>query len=93
MRKILDHLGKETGLVAYSSDVSRAAQIGAVDHALILDKELHHSVERRKEIDSLINSIRMTGGKVTIMSSMHESGKILEGFGKLAAILRFKMPK
>jgi protein pelota len=90
---VLDHLGKNTGLVSYASDAFLAAELGAVEHLLILDTELRTTIELRKKIDDLIKLVKNSRGKVTIMSSMHETGKIIEGFGRIVALLRFKLPK
>lgn len=93
VEEVLDHLGKNTGRVAYASDVFIAAEMGAVEHLLILDTELRTTIELRKKIDELIKSVKNSRGKVTIMSSMQETGKIIEGFGRIVAILRFRLPK
>ncbi|MCY3411197.1 MAG: mRNA surveillance protein pelota [Candidatus Heimdallarchaeota archaeon] len=93
VQEILDHLGRNTGLVAYAGDVVHAIEIGAVEKLLILDKELHKSPEERNKINRLMDDARTMRGFVSIMSSMHDNGKIIEGLGSIVAILRFPIPK
>lgn len=93
VNQVLEGLGKNNGLVVYASDVFQAAEIGAVENLLVLDTLLHQSVEQRAKIGELMDTVRISRGKVTIMSSEHDSGKIIEGLGNIVALLRYKMPK
>ncbi len=91
--EVLDNLGRNTGLVAYAEDVYKASEIGAIEHLLIHDSQLHQSVELRNRVSKLMDTVRSARGKVTIMSSSHSSGDIIAGFGNLVALLRYKVPK
>lgn len=93
LQQVMEHLGKNTGLVAYANDVYRAEKMGAIEHLMVLDTELHDTIEKRKKVQTLMDAVKSSRGKVTLMSSLHESGKIVDGFGKLIALLRYKIPK
>ncbi len=93
IQQVLEHIGKNTGLVAFGSDIIKAAEIGAVEYLLVLDTLFHETVETRKKLDNLIDIVQNNRGKIVIISSDFEAGDILKGFGKLAAILRFKLIK
>ena len=95
MAQVLETLGKDTGEIAYGFDVQKAIEMGAVDKLLVLDSQLHVSVERRQELETLITSAEQMGGKAILMSaSMDDSNKeILEGLGGVVALLRFPLPK
>lgn len=94
IKRVLEEIGKDTGLIAYGSDVIYAAEIGAVDHLLVLDSEFRESIAKREKIQGLIETVKENRGKSTLMSSMHENtGDILKGLGGIVALLRFKLPK
>ena len=86
VEKVLEHLGKDTGLVTYGKkEVTKAADAGAVSELLVSDKML-----RDKETDKIISSVEENGGSVHIISSTHESGEKLFNLGGFAALLRYK---
>ncbi|MHA2250003.1 MAG: mRNA surveillance protein pelota [Candidatus Kariarchaeaceae archaeon] len=93
IQRCLEEIGKNTGLIAYGSDVYTAADLGAIEYLLVLDTELRKSVEERAKIQTLIGLSKKTRSKSIIMSSMHDSGELLKGLGGIAALLRFKLPK
>lgn len=88
----LDHIGKNTGKIAYGSLIDKATELGAVEHLLILDSKMRGSVKDRNSIIKLIDLVEQNRGKVHIVSELHEIGELLKGFTGLIAILRFKLP-
>ena len=95
MSEVMERLGKDTGEIAYGSDIRRAAEMGAVETLLILDNQLHQSVDRRQEVEELISLVEQMGGKSVLMSASHDSSRkeMLEGFGGIIALLRYPLPK
>lgn len=69
-----------------------AAERGAIQTLLISDG-LFRSPDpnRRKKFVQLVEDVRSQGGEVAIFSSMHESGRQLNGLTGIAAILMFPM--
>ncbi len=94
VEEFLTRLAKETGTVTYGSDhVQNAAEMGAVETALILDREIKGlDPDARTKIDELIRAVRNGGGKLEILSSLLPPGERLKGFGGIVALLRFKIP-
>ena len=72
----------ETGL--------KALEYGAVETLLIVDNQLRlRDKEKRIQLDKFLKDVHKSGGKITIMSENHESGKQIEKFGGMVALLRF----
>ena len=92
MAKFIEHLGKEDGLCSYGIDeVESAAKMGAVEHLLVCDKLLRTSdIDQRERIEDTLNNTENQGGTVHILSTNAPTGKQLESYGKIAAILRFR---
>lgn len=87
MNKVLEEIGKTSNLVAYGkSDVENASNAGAVENLLVLDKMV-----RMEEIESIMNLVENTGGKVMVVSSEHEGGKQLEALGGITGLLRYSI--
>ena len=47
--------------------------------------------ESRKEIEEILNYTEKNRGQVHILSTMNPAGEQLENYGKIAAILRYKV--
>ncbi|KAK2713942.1 hypothetical protein QYM36_009735 [Artemia franciscana] len=72
--------------------VSVAAEALAVDTLLVTDNLFRSKdISERRRYVSLVDSVRSSGGKIRIFSSMHFSGEELAKFTGIAAILRFPM--
>ncbi|CAG8547189.1 13293_t:CDS:10 [Ambispora leptoticha] len=73
--------------------VSKAGELGAIG-TLMLSDELFRSADiaTRKQYISLVKSVRNSGGKVLIFSSLHVSGENLNQLTGVAAILNFPVP-
>ena len=77
---------KKSGNVSYGfADVETALTNGAVDHLLISDK-----LVRTNQAEKLLDLCQKNQSKFTIINSMHDAGKKLDGIGGVGALLRFK---
>ncbi|CAM8911506.1 unnamed protein product [Rhodiola kirilowii] len=73
--------------------VEKAIEMMAVETLLITDDLFKSSdVETRKKYINLVDSVKYSGGKSHIFSSMHVSGEQLAQLTGVAAILRFPLP-
>lgn len=89
MEKVMQELGKSSGLVEYGiSEVENALNLGAVEELLVLDKSL---LENREKIEELMKKCEEIKGNVNIFSAEHEAGKQLDGFGGVIALLRYRI--
>ncbi|KAJ9625810.1 Translation factor pelota [Taxawa tesnikishii (nom. ined.)] len=96
MDRFFDMLRKDDGRAWYGpKEVERAVEKGAVGRGggvLLISNALFRAqdVAVRKRWVTLVDKVRdEEGGEVRVLSSMHESGKRLEGLGGIAAILTF----
>jgi len=78
---------KKDGLAAYGKEeVKNALENGAVDRLLITDTLI------RKEIgEKLLKLAKENKSEFTIINTMHEAGKKMDGIGGIGALLRFKI--
>ncbi len=78
---------KKDGLSTYGKDeVKNALQNGAVDRLLITDTMI------RKDLgEELLKLAKENKSEFTIINTMHEAGKKMEGIGGVGALLRFKI--
>jgi len=80
---------KKDGVASYGyKDVKEKLELGAVDHLLVAD-----TCVRTQEGDGLIKLAQSQQSKFTIINTMHDAGKKLDGIGGIAALLRFKIGK
>jgi protein pelota len=82
--ELLRRLSGQPELCALGQEAERALRAGAAETLLLLDEEMH----KREE---LLRLARDTSCSVRIISSEHEAGKTLRGFGGVAALLRFRL--
>lgn len=74
--------------------VVAAIERGAVKTLLISDRLFRsNDVSERKKYVALVEQVRAQGGEVLIFSSLHESGRQLEQFTGIAAVLLYPMPE
>lgn len=86
IEKLFEEIKKD-GLVTYGEkEVENALASGAVDRLLISD-----TLVRTKKGEQLLRIAKENNSKFTIINTMHESGKKLEGMGGIGALLRFKI--
>lgn len=78
-------------------EVERAVEKGAVGRGggvLLISNSLFRAqnVRQRRRWVELVDRVRdVEGGEVRVLSSLHESGKRLEGLGGVAAILTYPL--
>ncbi|GKY99981.1 hypothetical protein MPSEU_000951600 [Mayamaea pseudoterrestris] len=73
--------------------VSKAHEQLAIESLLVTDELFRSSdVKTRRLYVQLVESVRATGGKVFIFSSMHVSGQQLQQVSGVAALLRYPLP-
>ena len=76
---------KKNGLASYGvKEVSYALDNGAINHLLIID-----SLVRTNEGETLLRRSQEQQSNFTIINSMHDAGRKLEGIGGIGALLRF----
>jgi len=78
---------KKNGLATYGmKEVKNALLNGAVERLLIIDV-----LVRSKDGENLLEISKKNNSDFTIINSMNDAGKKLEGIGGVAALLRFKI--
>lgn len=94
MDNFLKHLNDDDYKAWYGdAEVKKAASLGAIDHLLITDYYLRsRGVEHRKWCIELMDSVKQTGGQVTVFSTLHISGEELEKLTGIACILKYPLP-
>jgi len=88
IKKVLEELRKESGLVTYGKvEVKQAAEYKAIEELFVLDE----LVRKDKEVEAIIEEAEKRKVKMTIFSAANQAGKELASLGGLAALLRFKI--
>ena len=78
---------KKNGLVSYGEkEVENALKNGAVDRLLVSDV-----IVRSKKGENLLRLAKQNNSDFTIINTMHDAGKKIDGIGGIAALLRFKI--
>lgn len=86
VEKLLEEIKKD-GLAAYGQkEVDNCLNNGAVERLLITDV-----LVRTPKGEQLLRLARQNNSTFTIINTMHEAGKKLEGLGGVGALLRFKL--
>ena len=93
MQQFIEYLGKDNDMIMYGLDqVMQCSIMGAIEHLLICDVLLRVSdKDSRKEIEEILNNTEKNRGQVHILSTLNPAGEQLENYGKIAAILRYKV--
>jgi protein pelota len=98
MDKFLTLMRLDDGRAWYGPrEVERAVDKGAVGRGggvLLINNSLFRAqnVKQRRRWVALVDRVRdVEGGEVRVLSSLHESGKRLEGLGGVAAILTYPL--
>jgi len=86
VEKLFEEIRKN-GPVAYGTkEVENALKNGAVERLLVTDK-----IVRTAQGEKLLDLAKQNNSDFTIINSMHDAGKKLEGMGGVGALLRFKI--
>src|SRR3989338_2846283 len=86
---VLLNIGKNTSIAEYGlEETKKTIEAGAVKELLVLDKFL---LEKREQIEPLMDAVEKNKGIIHILNSEQEPGKKLEGLGGIAALLKFKI--
>ncbi|RLF37815.1 MAG: mRNA surveillance protein pelota [Thermoplasmata archaeon] len=86
IEKVLEEISKDGAVTYGKKEVLDALEKGAVSELLILD-----NFARTEEGEKFLRLTKEMGGEFCIINSMNDAGKILEGLGGVAALLRFKL--
>ncbi len=93
VEKLMAEIGKE-GLATYGiKETEEAVNYGAVDTLLITDTLItkYRSENKFDKLEKIMKMVESQRGKVEIISSQHDAGKMLDNLGGMAALLRFKV--
>ena len=86
VEKLFEEIRKN-GLATYGlKEVEDAINIGAVDRLLLIDKMVRHT-----KGEKLLDLAKQNNSNFTIINTIHDAGKKLEGIGGVGALLRFKI--
>ncbi len=86
--ELITQIHKDSGLAAYGFvEVKKAQEVFAIKQLLVLDEYLRTD----KEAENLVELADKSKAEIIIISSEEEPGMKLKGFGKIAALLKFKM--
>ena len=86
--ELITQIHKDSGLAAYGfEEVKKAQDVFAIKQLLVLDEYLRTD----KEAENLVELSDKSKAEIIIISSEEEPGMKLKGFGKIAALLKFKM--
>jgi len=88
MEKFNTELRKDSGLVAYGlGDVKNAVSSSAAESLLVLDELLRTN----KEIEAVVEEAEKRKVRLIVFSHESDGGRELDGYGGLAALLKFKI--
>jgi len=88
IEELIVHIHKDDGHAAYGfKEVKEAAEACAIDKLLVLDEYLRTS----EEAEDVVELADKNKADIVIFSSEGDAGMKLKGFGKIAALLRFKL--
>ena len=86
VEKLFEEIRKN-GLATYGLiEAEQALNSGAVERLLITDK-----VSRTKKGEKLLDIAKQNNSSFTIINTMHDAGKKIDGIGGVGALLRYKI--
>ena len=86
--ELLVEINKDSGRAAYGiKEVRKAAEAFAVKTLLVLDEYLR----AEKEAEEVVDLADRSRAEIVIFSSEGDAGAKLRGFGRIAALLKFRM--
>ncbi len=88
MEELLVEIHKDTGRAAYGiTETRKAVEAFAVKKLLVLDEYLR----KDKDAEAVVDLADTNKAEIVIFSSEGDAGAKLKGFGKIAALLKFKL--
>jgi len=88
MEELLTEVYKESGKAVYGiAEVRKAAEAFAIGKLLVLDEYLRAD----KEAEAVVDIADRNKAEIVVFSSEGDAGAKLKGFGKIAALLKFKI--
>ncbi len=74
-------------------EIKKAITAGAVSALIITDKYIHQQREQKtySQLDEQMKKVDAAQGKIHIITSIHDSGKRIDGLGGVVALLRYKL--
>lgn len=88
VEELIVEIHRDSGLAAYGKDeVKKAIDAFAVKQLLVLDEYLRTD----PKAEELVEAADAAKAEIVIISSEEEPGMKLKGFGKIAALLRFRI--
>ncbi len=93
VNEALRRLGLSSGDISYGLErVQADTEAGAVDTLIVSDKVVREAEdEERSRIEATMNTVEERGGRVALVSSEQEAGKMLQSLGGVAALLRYRL--
>ena len=93
VNEALRRLGSSSGDVSYGLDrVQADSEAGAVETLIMSDQVVREAEdEDRSRIEGIMKLVEERGGKVALVSSEQEAGKMLRSLGGVAALLRYRL--
>ena len=93
VNEALRRLGLSSGDISYGLEQIQAdTDVGAVDTLIISDKVFREAEnEERSRIEATMKTVEERGGRVALVSSEQEAGKMLLSLGGVAALLRYRL--
>jgi len=93
VNEALKRLGSSTGDVSYGLDrVEADTGLGAVDTLIVADQVIREAQDQeRSRIEATMRTVEKRGGKVALVSSEQEAGRMLMSLGGTVALLRYRL--
>jgi protein pelota len=93
VNEALRRLGLSSGDISYGLErVQADTEAGAVDTLIVSDKVVREAEdEERSRIEATMKTVEERGGRVALVSSEQEAGKMLQSLGGVAALLRYRL--
>ena len=93
MAKFIEHLGKEDGTIVYGLEQTLlCSQMGAIEQLLVCDILLRTGdKETGPKLEEILNTTEQNRGHVHILSTENPAGDQLHRYGKIGAILRYRV--
>jgi len=89
IEKVMTEIGKGTGKATYGfREVENAIDVGAAEELLVLDTLLGKEMQK---VRPLLDKAEALHATIHIFNSEHDPGRKLDGIGKIAALLRYKI--